>query len=122
MRVTVRTRGGELTIEFNTAADVASFVREMNDVTPAAPKLVRGKTTPAFAEPAANPISEAVPSSLADAWNWLVDNAGPDGATATEMANGLGIKPGMASYRLSKLVSRQLAHRVGRYRFRPGEA
>lgn len=116
MKVTVTT-GGDVVIDTANAAEAAAFVRELHGLKPRRKKRT-AKSAPLELESASEPLSEA----LVDTWNWLVANDRPEGYTATEMAAGLGLKAGSASYRLTQLVSKSLAHRVDRHHFRPGEA
>lgn len=116
MRVTV-TPGGDITVDADTPADAAAFVRELQTGKPARRGRPK-KPKPLELESVEEPLSPP----LVDTWNWLVAHDTPEGHSAAECARGLGIALNTALYRLKKLVSKDLAYQPVPGLYRAGTA
>jgi hypothetical protein len=58
---------------------------------------------------------------LHQAWEWLVAHDSPEGVSPVVMAEEFGVPTATATWRLSALIRKGLAHRVARGCYRPGE-
>lgn len=58
--------------------------------------------------------------ALAQTWEWLVAHDSTEGVTTAEVAEGLGLQEPAATWRLNRLLKKELAHRLKRGHYRAG--
>jgi hypothetical protein len=107
---------GEVSFETDDVGQALAMVKALrNGASPPKPPARREQAAP----------EEEVPVSavLAQTWEWLVAHDGETetGWRATDVAAALGIQKATATYRLSQLVKKGLAHRLRRAHYRAGE-
>lgn len=129
MRIEINPATGLITVETNDNSSAAEFVRELvggqkplpapkaiesgRVTTPKKPRRRRRKLAPARAD---RPLTKAEDET----WAWMGANDRPEGISAEEVAQAFGISVAGGTWRIGRLVKRDMAWRCGTGRYRVG--
>jgi len=130
MKLTINPQDGTITVDTPDNVSAAQFVRELlSRHTPPAPKAIESKRVAKSApkkrrrRKLAPPRPERpISKPLDETWAWMAAADRPEGITAREIAEAFGLTNAGATWRINRLIDRDMVWSVSRGHHRVGSA